>query len=119
MPRSAPSICSHCGQPHPNGERCAKAAAQIRERKTRHDAKRPSARQRGYDAEWDKARAEYLAVYSSCRRCGQRATTVDHVIPHKGNMTLFWDRGNWQSLCDHCHNSHKQAAERRAPRSKT
>ena len=32
------------------------------------------------------------------------ATVVDHIIPHRGDQKLFWDRGNWQSLCEHHHN---------------
>jgi len=27
------------------------------------------------------------------------ATDVDHVIPHRGNRSLFWDEENWQALC--------------------
>lgn len=116
MPSRAPRICGACGHTHLTGEQCAIIAARTKARNAKHDAKRPSARQRGYNAEWDKARAAFLAVYSSCARCGANATVVDHRIPHKGDDALFWDRRNWQPLCSHCHNSHKQAAERRAPR---
>lgn len=31
------------------------------------------------------------------------ATIVDHIIPHKGNMELFWDRDNWQAMSKECH----------------
>ncbi|MFE0394738.1 HNH endonuclease [Paenibacillus lactis] len=31
------------------------------------------------------------------------ATVVDHIIPHKGDQALFWDRQNWQALCKKCH----------------
>lgn len=116
MPSRAPRICGHCGQTHLTGEACAIIAERNKARKAKHDAKRPSARQRGYNAEWDTARKAFLAVYGSCARCGAKATVVDHRIPHKGNDALFWDRSNWQPLCTHCHSSHKQAAERRAPR---
>jgi 5-methylcytosine-specific restriction protein A len=40
------------------------------------------------------------------------ATVVDHVVPHRGDMALFWDPKNRQSLCDTCHNSHKQRLEK-------
>jgi HNH endonuclease len=30
-------------------------------------------------------------------------TCVDHIVPHRGDMTLFWDPTNWQTLCDSCH----------------
>jgi len=40
------------------------------------------------------------------------ATVVDHITPHRGDMTLFWDKSNWQSLCKRCHDSHKQRLEK-------
>lgn len=40
------------------------------------------------------------------------ADTVDHIKPHKGDETLFWDPDNLQSLCASCHNRHKQREER-------
>ena len=41
----------------------------------------------------------------------EAATVVDHIKPHKGDYDLFWDESNWQSLCKHCHDSHKQRLE--------
>jgi 5-methylcytosine-specific restriction protein A len=38
------------------------------------------------------------------------ATDVDHIVPHKNDMTLFWDKANWQSLCGPCHST-KTAGE--------
>jgi len=32
-----------------------------------------------------------------------KATVVDHVIPHRGDEALFWDRSNWRPLCKRCH----------------
>ena len=32
------------------------------------------------------------------------ATVVDHIKPHRGEQKLFWDRSNWQPLCEHHHN---------------
>lgn len=113
MPRSAPRVCGHCGGVHSKGERCPKTVAMDRERKARHDQKRPSARQRGYTAEWERESKAYLAVYSSCRRCGRTANLVDHIEPHKGDQQLFWDRRNWQPLCTPCHSGAKQRLERR------
>jgi 5-methylcytosine-specific restriction endonuclease McrA len=45
--------------------------------------------------------------------CGNAATVVDHIIPHKGDRKLFWSRANWQPLCVSCHSSRKQRLERR------
>ena len=29
---------------------------------------------------------------------------LDHIIPHRGDQKLFWDRSNLQPLCEHHHN---------------
>ena len=39
------------------------------------------------------------------------ASVVDHIIPHRGDESLFWDQTNWQSLCKQCHDSAKQKEE--------
>ena len=40
------------------------------------------------------------------------ATVVDHVKAHKGNETLFWNVGNWQSVCKPCHDTHCQSRDK-------
>lgn len=42
-----------------------------------------------------------------CAQQGKRvkATVVDHIIPHKGNMALFANENNLQSLCKQCHDA--------------
>lgn len=72
---------------------------------------------RMYGAAWRKARAAFLAEHPLCRMCGQLgqvtpATRVDHVIPHRGDVELFWLESNWQPLCQPCHDRHKQRAEK-------
>ena len=72
-----------------------------------------------YQPDHWQARLEYLAAHPHCRKCSEigtvrKATVVDHVIPHRGNDRLFWFRGNWQPLCERCHNSAKQREERRS-----
>lgn len=42
------------------------------------------------------------------------AEVVDHIVPHRGDRELFWNRGNWQSLCKRCHDGRKQREERGA-----
>lgn len=79
--------------------------------------KRLNSNQRGYNARWKKARATYLKSHPlcvMCDKCGyvKAAFIVDHIIPHKGNQELFWDKSNWQSLCKHCHDSVKQRIEK-------
>jgi 5-methylcytosine-specific restriction protein A len=38
----------------------------------------------------------------------------DHVAPHHGDETLFWEPKNLQTLCKPCHDGAKQSIERRA-----
>jgi len=78
---------------------------------------RDSATQRGYGHAWRKARAAYLRAHPLCVECHRfgrttAAAVVDHRVPHQGNRVLFWDSCNWQALCKHCHDSHKQRAEK-------
>jgi 5-methylcytosine-specific restriction endonuclease McrA len=113
MPNAAPRVCGYCGLTHLTGERCKLIAARDAARKARFDAKRPNASARGYGADWRKAKAQFLAEHPACSMCGARAAVVDHIRPHRGDQSLFWDRSNWQALCAHCHNSTKQRLERR------
>lgn len=52
----------------------------------------------------------------TCARCRRvvgdtRLLVADHVVPHRGDEALFWDRGNLQCLCQRCHSGAKQAEE--------
>lgn len=85
-----------------------------------NDMTRGTSAQRGYNNRWAKARATYLRSHPLCAmhlKLGKYvpATVVDHITPHRGDQTLFWDRSNWQSLCTTCHSSHKQRQERGGP----
>lgn len=111
MPRP-PRICP-CNHIVPHGVLCACQTKAARERKARHDQRRPSAANRLYDHTWRKARREYLTAHPYCAMCGSASTTVDHIIRHRGDRTLFWNTRNWQPLCTRCHNSTKQRLERR------
>jgi len=78
------------------------------EKKREVDAKRGTAHERGYGHKWRVARLSYLKKNPLCVECKREnavtaATVVDHVIPHKGDMKLFWNMRNWQSLCKHHH----------------
>jgi 5-methylcytosine-specific restriction endonuclease McrA len=81
------------------------------------DRDRGSARARGYDGRWDKARAVHLKRHALCRYCELEgrisgATLVDHLYPHNGDQTLFWCTELWVSSCKPCHDGFKQALER-------
>lgn len=73
-----------------------------------HPEDRRSSARLGYGTAWQKARKRFLLTHPLCVEClkeGQyvRATDVDHILPHRGNQTLFWDENNWQALCHRCH----------------
>jgi len=72
--------------------------------------RRGSSYERGYTVKWRVARLDYLSKNPLCVTCAKRgittfATVVDHIVPHKGDYKLFWDRSNWQSMCKVCHDS--------------
>jgi len=67
-------------------------------------------------AAWLRKRAAQLAREPLCSLCAAigkvtSATVADHVTPHRGDATSFWE-GALQSLCATCHSAHKQAQER-------
>ena len=53
--------------------------------------------------EWNRDSKRYLKEHPYCSNCGREATVVDHIIAHRGSLTLFNDISNWQSLCKECH----------------
>lgn len=70
-----------------------------------------------YDGKWRKARNIFLRQYPLCKMCTDEgfvaaASVIDHTIPHRGNLRLFWDQNNWQPLCRNHHNQRKQREEK-------
>lgn len=97
-----------------------------------------SSTERGYGYRWQQARGEYLRLRPFCVMCLDElgisrqaeiggvvlacadrgvpvplASVVDHVVAHRGNQALFWDRSNWQGLCSTHHSRDKQREEAR------
>ncbi|MFP5078640.1 HNH endonuclease [Rhizobium sp. YIM 134829] len=72
-------------------------------------------------ARWKRLRiATFTRDLFTCRLCssveGDTSKLVcDHVIPHKGDLELFWDETNLQTLCKTCHDREKQRQERALP----
>ena len=69
-----------------------------------------------YGYRWERARADFLASNPLCVYCQKRgrmtlAEVVDHIVPHKGDLELFWKEDNWQALCTECHNGDKKRIE--------
>ena len=78
---------------------------------------RTSSAARGYDSRWRKYRLSYLRRHPLCVKCKAAglitpATVVDHIQPHKGDSSLFWEPSNHQALCSSCHSGDKQREER-------
>lgn len=120
MPYKPGHSCACYGCPgiaKPGNQYCDKHAS-MEPPKERRDPDR-SAAKRGYGKAWQKARKGYLERHPLCVECLKegryvKATDVDHIIPHRGDKTLFWDVSNWQALCHSCH-SKKTNQEDRYP----
>lgn len=68
---------------------------------------------------WRNVRLLHLMKQPLCQECMRaapprvrEANTVHHVIPHKGDLALFWDPTNLESACAACHSGIIQARER-------
>jgi 5-methylcytosine-specific restriction enzyme A len=66
--------------------------------------------------QWKHLRRMHLREYPLCVECMKQgvytnATVVDHKQPHRGNLHLFLDPGNLQSLCKPHHDNTKRAEE--------
>jgi 5-methylcytosine-specific restriction enzyme A len=75
--------------------------------------------ERGYDANWKKLRALFIAENPICRHCDARniitaATDVDHIvdIAKRPDLRLEWT--NLQSLCKQCHGRKTRAEMNRS-----
>lgn len=108
MPSAAKRPCSHpgCGVLLPYGERYCEQHRRVAVQQS--EQRRASSSERGYTGAWQRARAGFLRAHPLCaehKRQGEivPASVVDHIVPHKGDKALFWDRNNWQSLCKTCH----------------
>lgn len=58
-----------------------------------------------YDSDWRSYREKFLFHNKKCYCCGDKATVVDHVTPHKGDPYYFWKQDNYIPLCAKCHNT--------------
>ena len=65
--------------------------------------------------QWWKLRAGVRKHAKRCAFCktafGADFPIVDHIKPHRGDVTLFLDALNLQPLCVTCHNKRKQVIE--------
>ena len=68
-------------------------------------------------AAWSRLRDYQLSMQPLCEFCLitediTAAEVADHKKAHKGNLELFHDPSNLQSLCKHHHDSAKQMIDR-------
>ena len=71
-----------------------------------------------YNAKWARMSKAFLTKNPLCVYCLQVGKTTpsqvtDHIIPHEGDVELFWDPLNRQALCKQCHDSVKAKEEAR------
>jgi 5-methylcytosine-specific restriction protein A len=79
--------------------------------KREHDARRGNRHERGYGNAWARYSAARLRQHPLCEcpdcQAGKlrvtAATVTDHKVPHRGDMELFWDPENHQSMSKECH----------------
>lgn len=109
MPWKPKTICSYPGCNELCHDRyCAKHKKLVAREQNKSNSKI-------YTYQWRRTSKAFLKEHPLCVHCEKEgrltpATEVDHIIPHNGDMKLFWDRSNWQALCKKCH-SVKTAAE--------
>lgn len=77
-------------------------------------ATRSASWQSGSTRKWREARDQQLRDETHCRRCGTKATEVDHILPLSEGGSK-WDKANMQSLCEDCHKA-KSLEDRRRRR---
>jgi 5-methylcytosine-specific restriction endonuclease McrA len=66
---------------------------------------------------WYRLRWRQLQDFPLCAMCAAigrvaSATVADHITPHRGDVVLFFDERNLQSLCKPCHDGAKQQLEK-------
>ena len=79
--------------------------------------KRENSYRRGYTKKWGRAVKRWLAKHPLCVECekegiiNNKHLQVDHIVPHRGDMNLFWDPNNWQTLCRKHHSEKTRRGE--------
>jgi 5-methylcytosine-specific restriction enzyme A len=53
-----------------------------------------------------------------CKALGKivRSEVTDHIVPHNGDLALFWDRSNWAGRCWSHHSEKSRADQTGNPR---
>ena len=106
-------VCPEPGCPElTEGGRCERHRLEARRAS---DARRPSARKRGYDQRWEQTSSDYLAAHRFCEDeegCIEPATEVHHL---DGLGPLGPDGHDWNNLQALCHRHHSKRTARDQP----
>jgi 5-methylcytosine-specific restriction protein A len=110
MPDRSAHPCRYQRCPHITTHKSGLCEMHRRAQYAQNDAHRGTSAERGYDSAWRRLRAQHLRANPWCVMCAQigkaeRATDVDHIVPHSGDDGLRLDRANLQSLCAWHHKS--------------
>lgn len=110
MPFASPKPCKHsgCRNLTTQGAYCVEHA---KAKQKQIESQRGSSTERGYGYRWQKASKAFLRAHPLCQcddcKEGEKrllpSQVVDHRIPHRGDMKLFWDSENWQAMHKVCH----------------
>jgi len=108
MPYKPACPCHKPGCPNLTNDPSGYCPLHKKEARREQDKARGTSTERGYNNRWRKVRKQYLSKHPLCVECQKEdrivaATVVDHIIPAKDSPELFWDEGNWQSLCKYHH----------------
>jgi len=98
-PGCAYTLCPNLAEP---------GSPYCKEHQRKAERSRGTSTERGYSYRWRVSSRQFLSRHPLCSECLKEGITkvadcVDHIIPHNGNLKLFWDEHNWQSLCSSHH----------------
>lgn len=102
MPFAAPRVCKCGALVTGRCPTCTRA----------YDQERGGPRRRGYDAAWERLRADFLAAHPVCciPGCGKPATDADHVTSVRERPDLRLVRSNLRPMC-HPHHSQRTSRD--------
>lgn len=113
MTKAARTVCRHpgCFQTATQTGRCGKHQGDVAT--FGHNAQRTQWHFLYQLRDWKRLRESHLRQHPFCIQCAPqlvRGSQVDHKLPHNGDLSLFFDASNLQTLC-HSHHSAKTMHE--------
>jgi len=97
------------------------ARTHLGKRKEKYESRKPEYSKLYHTQRWIKQSKLYRRRNPLCVEClkygittdctGKNKGCVDHIVPHRGDLRVFWDKDNWQTMCTMHHNQ-KSGKER-------